>query len=302
MKTGRLLAAVVLSLAATAGMSQLVHGQQQALFRVNTDLVRVDVLVTDRGRPVAGLTAADFDVRDNGVPQKIQLAATAENVKVVLVLDNSGSVRGQRLEYLKRATRSVLAALGTGEVASLITFNEQVALRLEAEHDTDKIEAAVERLSGGGATAACDALYSGLSLVAQDAGRSLLLLFSDGGDNSSFLSRDDVIATVRRSMATVYVVGAKGSGAGMSSPALLQQVADTGGGNVLWAEDDSHLPSVFTRVLDEFRSRYLITYSPTGVRRDDGWHKIAVTLKNKPGRVKVRPGYFATPLPGNPAF
>ena len=166
---------------------------------------------------------------------------------------------------------------------------------LDAERDADRIEAGVDRLSGGGATAFCDALYSGLSLVAQDTGRCLLLLFSDGGDNASFLFRDDVVASVRRSMATVYVVGTKTTGAGMSNPALLQQVADIGGGNVLWAEDDSHLPALFAHVLDEFRARYLVTYTPTGVRRDDGWHKISVALKSKSGKVKTRPGYFAGP-------
>jgi VWFA-related protein len=268
---------------------------QQPVFRANTDLVRVDVLVTDGGRRVAGLTAQDFELEDNGVRQEIQVAATAEGVKVVLVLDTSQSVAGRRLEYLKRAIHSSLTTLGGGDTASLLTFNEQLSLRLDAERDAANIERAMERVNAGGRTALYDALYCGLSLVAQDTGRSLIVLFSDGGDNASFLFRDAVMASVQRSKATIYVVGVKNTE--LVREGQLQVIADDGGGNMLWAEDDSHLPSVFASVFDEFRSRYLLTYMPTGVKRDDGWHRITVRLKGKPGKVKARPGYFATPEP-----
>lgn len=110
----------------------------------------------------------------------------------------------------------------------------------------------------------------------------------------SFLPRDAAITSIRRSTATVYVVGVARSERASSDVGLLQEVADSSGGNLVWAEDDSRLLTVFTRVFDEYRTRYLLTYSPSGVRRDDGWHKIDVTLKAKRGKIKVRPGYFAS--------
>jgi len=275
--------------------SQAAHLAQQPVFRMSTALVRVDVLVTDGGRRVAGLTAQDFELEDNGVRQEIQLAATAEGVNVVLVLDTSRSVAGRRLADLKRATHSLLTTLGRGDTASLLTFNEQISLRLDAERDAAHVERAMERVNTGGRTALYDALYCGLSLVAQDTGRSLIVLFSDGGDTASFLSRDAVMASVQRSKATIYVVGVKNIERVREGP--LRVIADDGGGNLLWAEDDSHLPSAFASVFDEFRSRYLLAYLPTDVKRDDGWHRITVRLKGKPGKVKARPGYFATPDP-----
>ena len=267
---------------------------QQPTFRVNVDLVRVDALVTERGRPVAGLTAADFELKDNDVPQDIQLATLTGTVQVVLALDTSRSVGGRRLDYLKRASRSLLNALAPRDAISVLTFNQRVVLRANAEHDRVAVERAIDSLDAGGRTALCDAVYAGLSLVAPDTGRSLLLLFSDGGDNASFLSRDAVMASVKHSMATIYTVGVRGGERGMVWPGLLWDLADSGGGSLLWADDDSRLPAVFMTVLNEFRSRYLLSYTPTGVKRDDGWHKITVTLKTRPGKVKARPGYFAT--------
>ena len=73
----------------------------------------------------------------------------------------------------------------------------------------------------------------------------------------------------------------------------MAKIAEESGGTLLRAEADRKLPGVFVGILNEFRMRYLLTYMPAGVKRGDGWHRISVKVKAKPGHVTARPGYFA---------
>ena len=122
--------------AVAAGLAVLsfTAGAAQQTFRVSVDAVRVDVLVLDGNRPVGGLTAADFELSDSGVAQRID-AITFEDVplSVMLALDASGSVRGAPLEHLKDAAAAVTGLLKPGDRAALLTFAEEVdsVLRLD---------------------------------------------------------------------------------------------------------------------------------------------------------------------------
>jgi VWFA-related protein len=268
------------------------HARQQApIFRTGVDVVRVDVLVTEGGRSVSGLTAADFEVTDNGVPQQVELATTAASVKVVLVLDTSGSVAGQKLERLKAACRALFRGIRPQDSAALLTFSERLVLHVRDEGDLTKLEAALVGVRAGGRTAMRDALYAGLSLAAPDTSRTLLILFSDGLDNSSWLPLPTLTDSLRRSMVVVYAVDASSRVAG--SNLVLGQVAETSGGQYLQASAGEGLASVFVGILDQFRARYLLTYTATGVMRGDGWHAVKVRLKSKKASVKARSGYFS---------
>jgi VWFA-related protein len=266
-------------------------GQQAPVFRAGIDVVRVDVLVTEAGRPVSGLTAADFEVTDNGVVQQVELATTAANVKVVLVLDTSGSVAGKKLEHLQAACRALFRGLRPQDSAALLTFSERLVLHVRDEGDVTKLELALAGIRASGRTAMRDALYAGLSLAAPDTSRTLLILFSDGLDNSSWLPAASLIDSLKRSMVVVYAVDASSSVAG--SNLVLGQVAETSGGQYLEASAGESLASTFVGVLQQFRARYLLTYTAAGVKRGDGWHAVKVRLKTKKGLVKARPGYFS---------
>ena len=207
--------AVVLAFAVVAPLRSL--PQQGGVFRTAVDVVRVDVLVTESGRPVSGLKAADFEVTDNGVPQEIELAATAASVKVVLVLDTSGSVAGEKLEHLKGACRALFRGLRPPDSAALLTFSERLNLQVREESDTRKLEASLDGVEAYGRTAMRDALYAGLSLAAPDTSRTLLILFSDGADNSSWLSGIALFEALKHSSVIVYTVG-EGSHAGSHPP------------------------------------------------------------------------------------
>jgi len=283
MLAGALVTTVVVSLSG--------RSQEPRVFRTGVDAVRVDVLVTDRGRPVSGLTAADFELTDNGVPQEVDLVTTAVSVKVVLVLDASGSVAGERLGHLKAACRALFRSLRPPDTAALLTFSERLALHVRAEGDPGRLEAALDGIEADGRTALRDALYAGLSLAAPDTARTLLILFSDGLDNSSWMTAPALLESLERSRVVVCPVDASSDVAG--SHIVLEQVADASGGEYLAASAGDRLASVFVGILEQFRARYLLTYTAKGVGRNDGWHTLEVRLKSGRGAVRARPGYVS---------
>lgn len=292
MKT-RFLCATCVPVCLFAGM--YVTARQQNVFRARVDAVRVDVLVTQGKRLVAGLTADDFEVLDNGVPQRVAVVTTTGPVTVALVLDTSQSVEGDRLRGLIAASQRLVDMLRPGDVASLVTFSERLSLQVAPVGDLAAMRTALADVRPRGVTAMWDALFAGVSLVSGGAGRSLVILLTDGGDNASWLTDAQVIDTVKRSDAVVCVFIAGKTGTPMIDwLAPLRTVAGESGGSVFTADWGTRLPQLLVSVLEEFRARYLLTFEPTGVRRDDGWHKLEVRLKGSKGRVQARPGYYAT--------
>jgi VWFA-related protein len=181
----RLLVTALVACAATLGQ------QSKPTFRSGTDAVRVDVLATDRNRPIAGLTAADFELRDNNVLQTIDAVAIEDiPVSLMLALDTSESVEGSPLSDLKRAARAAVNALGPEDRVAMLTFAGNLALRVDWTADRGLAAKAIEDTSAGGSTSLNDAAYAAMTMRDLEPGRrSLMLLFTDGRDTASWLLR-----------------------------------------------------------------------------------------------------------------
>src|SRR5216684_3181888 len=142
---------------ATAAMKPLLPGlgllavaqlfaQQPSLptFRGGIEIVRLDVSVTRGGVPVRGLSARDFIVSDNGVPQDVDSAALDQGpLDVQLALDTSGSVAGERLMHLLAAANGLLSALRAGDGAGLLTFSDTLRVRSRMTQDIASVRAAL---------------------------------------------------------------------------------------------------------------------------------------------------------------
>jgi VWFA-related protein len=272
----------------------------QAVFRVGVEVVRLDVLATAGGRPITGLGVQDFEVIDNGVQQRVKVATTGGDVVVALVVDTSGSVEGEPLEHLVAASQAVVKLLRPGDTASLVTFSNRLSLQAGSVREPAAVRNALASPRAGGRTALWDALFAGVSLVAGRPERSLVLLFTDGIDNSSWMTRGQVAESLKRSETVVYAVQSQmadratttGRERENKARSDLQAVVNGSGGDVFEAESTAQLPARFAAILQEFRSRYLVTYEPTSVRRDDGWHRVQVRVKGRRARVVTRPGYY----------
>ena len=271
----------------------------QPTFKSGIDAVRLDVAVLRRGQPVAGLTARDFSVLDNGVRQGVADVTLEEYpLSVVMVLDTSGSMAGGRLQHLIDAARGLLASLKPTDAASLITFSEDVQLRVPLTRDRRALGAALDRLSANGPTSMRDALWTALQLRHLEQTRPLALLFSDGIDTASWLSFSDLLTATERADTTVHIVELLGERT--ATPAFgrftpppnmtLDRLANAGGGRKWSATSSSDLRELFTHAIGEMRARYLLTFYPEGPQAP-GWHELKVTV-NRGGDVTTRPGYF----------
>jgi VWFA-related protein len=275
--------------AAVFGLTALNASAQQQVFSTSAHAVRVDVLATRNGNLVRGLTAADFEVRDNGVLQQATLLSADQlPLNVVLALDSSDSVSGKRLMDLQSAGRGLINALADRDGAALVTFGFAVNAAQRLTLDRDVVRAALERPAGGGRTALIDGCFAGLMLGASEVGRSLMLVFSDGVDTASWLTEESVLGTARRADVVTHAVVAGDK----LKQSFLRDLTDATGGDLLEVKSTTDVEATFLRLLNEYRQRYLLSYSPTGVGKD-GWHKIDVKVKQPNVTVRARPGYLA---------
>jgi VWFA-related protein len=150
------------------------------------------------------------------------------------------------------------------------------------------VQAALAETGGSGQTALIDGSYAGIMVGESDAGRALLIVFSDGVDTSSWLRADAVLDTARRADVVVYGV----SVVSRLKPEFLREITSLTGGRLFEIEKATNLAATFLSILEEFRHRYLVSYTPKGVSRD-GWHKLDVRVKNRRTTIKARPGYLA---------
>ncbi len=270
-------------------VSSMPAATQSPTFASKVEAVRVDVLVTDRGTPVRGLQAADFDVFDNGVRQRVDLVSFEQvPLNAVLVLDMSESVAGERLDNLRAAARGLLDGLKAGDQAAVVSFSHVVVQGSGLTTNLDRVRSAFDQTEPRGETSLLDGIYTGMMVGESDVGRSLLIVFSDGFDTSSWLSSDAVLDAAKRSDIVVY------SAAVGTSPkaTLLGDISASTGGTFYRIESTKNLGATFLGILDEFRQRYLVSYSPQGVAKG-GWHRLDVRVKEKSAVVKARPGYFS---------
>jgi Ca-activated chloride channel family protein len=281
------LAGLVLLCLVTVGSMRA--ATQTATFASRVEAVRVDVLVAEQGQPVRDLQAAEFEVLDNGVRQAVDLISFEQiPLNALLVLDMSASVGGERLDHLRRAALLLLDGLKAEDQAALVTFNHVVIQGAGLTANLDLVRAALTRAVDRGETSLADGIYTGMMLGASDAGRSLLIVFSDGLDTSSWLSADAVLDTARRSDVVVYAVAVGTS----PKDTFLPELSALTGGTFFRVESTSNLGATFLGILDEFRHRYLVSYTPRGVAKG-GWHRLDVSVKRKGVTVKARPGYLS---------
>ncbi|MGE3274740.1 MAG: VWA domain-containing protein [Vicinamibacterales bacterium] len=296
-----------------AAMMALAPGPHAQVFRAVADAVPVDVLVTRGGAPVDGLSADNFELRDNGVAQEI-LSTRLEDVPLtlMLVLDVSGSVAGQPLTDLQAAIDAAAGALSAQDQLALITFSNDLTLEARATNRFADVRTAARQIEARGATALYDATMAALAMRTQVDGRALVLLFSDGADTVSWIDPRTVLDSARRSDVVVYGVARRDQTARESAAAVrrlgqerlwflqdpwsygrqfLPLLAEATGGALLTAERTNQLRETFVRAVREFKSRYVLLYRPQGVA-PGGFHDIDVRLKGTSGDVQARRGYL----------
>ena len=272
-----------------------------------TPAVTIDVLVLRDGKPVSGLKAEDFEVRDGDAVQRVQLGSLdSMPVALLLALDTSASVRGPGLVQLKEAAKAAVAGLRDGDQASLMTFSQFVSLRAGWTDDKRRLQAAIDAATAQGSTSLADAAFATLCLPPPRAGRTLALIFTDGDDSSSWLSAAAVVDAARRTDAVVYGVTLTAAAAdsvaldnrraklfadpSLYRGALLPVLAHDTGGESLSRANAKDLRAAFLDVIARFNQRYVLTYASPHAA-GSGWHPLAVRVTDPALTVIARRGY-----------
>lgn len=261
--------------------------------RVDVDAVQVTVTVTDAdGRFVAGLPASAFHVSEDGVPQSLSAFLSDEiPLEIVMALDVSQSMT-PAIPALKRSAKAFLGALRPSDQVTLLAFNDNIFTLARRSTDPAGRTRAVERLAPWGGTALYDVVLTALTMVGRQPGRRALVVFTDGEDQSSVATLQQVHDRLERSDAVVYTIGL---GRGTREGALkqiLEQLASASGGRAFMTEQAERLERAFSQILDELGHQYLLAYSPTNTKRDGTWRKIDVSVDGG-HTVRARQGYRA---------
>jgi VWFA-related protein len=282
--------------------------QTPPTFPSGVRLVELDVAVTRDGRPVPGLAASDFDVRDSGVRQTVEVVARGEApVQAILLLDTSASVGGEKLRQLTRAAKAFLAGLLPRDRVTVLDFSYRVRLLGESGVSPASAAAALERLEASGPTALLDAVFAATALADSRQGRPVLLVFSDGDDRLSWLPERHVLEAARETDMVVHAVGFTAVRETKpdwlsrrpdwrprleGSPGFLARLTHETGGAVWHADAPEGLEAAFLSVLQEVRERYLLRYEPAGVPAG-GFHPVEVRVPGQGLTVRCRSGYRA---------
>ena len=262
-----------------------------AQFTSGVNLVEVYATVTDReGEPVAGLTAADFRIAEDGAVQTISAFAAGEfPLAIAIGLDRSFSMGGRdnRLGVAKSAARTLIGALRPDDQLMVVAIGGETVIVAPLSTDRAAALSAIDRLDAWGTTPLYDAALAALDAIQTGRGRRALVLLSDGADRYSDATAADLVDRARRHDVLIYPVAL-----GSERPPVLAELAVATGGRSFFVRDPRTLTTTMTAIARELRSQYLLGYVPSRERPEEpSWHSIDVTVRRPDVRVRARDGY-----------
>ncbi len=297
-------------------------GQEDATIKLDTVLVNLPVIVTDRdGKFIPNLTKKNFQIYEDGVKQNVDTFGSVEvPVDVVLVLDTSGSTRF-KLEDIQQAALAFIEKLRPQDRVMIVSFDTKVYVETEFTSDRRKMRRAIFQTRTGGATR----LYDAIDLVITERlnkieGRKAIVLFTDGVDTASRLTTAlESVEMVEESNALVYTIQydtmrdvqgpafifggpirrPQGRGAGASlydydrADHYLNALAERSGARLHKADTLEDIDEAFTLIAEELRHQYTLSYYPTNDKRDGSYRKIRVVIDKPSMVVRARKGYRA---------
>ena len=302
---GRVLA-VVCAGAGWLGLGQPAGpGQEPSQYTIRTTsrLVLLDVSVKDgSGGLVSGLSKENFEVREDGRPQTITQFAHADiPVTVGLVVDESGSMRRKQPEVVTAAL-AFLGASNPQDEIFVINFNEKARRGLPDiqlfSDNLEQLRAALWRGVPEGRTALYDAVEMALHQL--DFGRrdkKTLIVISDGGDNASTHTLDEVMHDVLDSVASIYTIGVYDEDDPDKNPVVLKRIARVSGGGAYFPHQLDEIIPVCREIAKDIRARYTIGYVPISGEGKTERH-IKVSARSTAGQklaVRARSSYLFTP-------
>jgi Ca-activated chloride channel family protein len=288
----------------------LAQNQEQGVIRVDVNLVLVDATVkTKSGQIMADLKKEAFELREDGVPQKLDVFSRDElPLDVALVLDLSDSI-GPFLGPLRDAANTALGALKPEDEVALFTFSTEAELRVPFTHDKSKIAQQINDFHVGGATNINDGIFVAAKylLTAPPKGRRVIILISDDvGTDAGGQGTHDIVTETIASDAVLYNLKIPGYNppatlfAASMIPGLvnIRKVMDQTGGEIFDVKDVAHLDAAFRALIERIKTRYTLGYYTNANGATGKPHKLDVRLASSFGKkghdyvVLAKSGYY----------
>jgi Ca-activated chloride channel homolog len=275
----------------------------EAVFRVGARLVEVHATVKDKsGRLLTDLPQSNFHIFENDVPQEMKVFRREDApVSLGLIIDSSGSMQPRRAQVAAAALTLVRASNKDDEVF-IMTFNDRPALVQDFTQDIHQLETSLNKIEPAGATAMRDALILGVDHLKRLARREkkMLLVVTDGEDNSSFEELNKLVRSAQQSDILIYAIGLLSEESERSATRAkhdLDTITFATGGEAFYPHDVSEVDGIAQHVARDLRNQYTIAYYPTDEKQDSTFRRIRLTVDVPGAVVKTRTGYFADPLP-----
>ena len=291
----------------SSGQEKTQNPFDKGLVITNTDLITFTVTVTDTyGRYVSGLGKNAFTVLDEKKPQEITFFSDDDApVSVGVIFDVSGSMSGDKIKRARDALSKFIQTSHNSDEYFLIAFNSRAQLLLDKTRDGNAVLDKLTFVQTRNNTALYDACYLGVEKVQRGAHpKRALLLISDGQDNNSRYTFNELRRLLKESDVVLYGVGIlsgsdAGSSMGMEGQGILDELASVSGGKAFFPRSNAEMDDIFEQIALELRHQYSIGYKPVNFTNDGRWHKIKVKVTPPRGLprlfVRSKEGYYAIP-------
>jgi len=278
---------------------------EPTVFRLDARVVICHATVVDKvGHLVTTLPKEAFTVYENGARQEIRLFKREDiPVSMGIVIDNSGSMRN-KIAQVKAASVALVQESNPDDEEFVVNFNDTAYMDLpEGKDFTNSIkdlEAALARIDTRGGTAMRDAIQMSIEhLKKAHKDKKVLVVVTDGNDNSSLVGMEALMKTARQSGVVIYAVGIlteEEHREAARAKKALNDLTEATGGSVFYPKDVSEVDRIAHQVAHDIRNQYTIGYSPANANMDGTFRQIRIVAK-APGSpvVRTRTGYYATP-------
>lgn len=300
-------------------------GQQKQPPKIvsTTGLVHLVATVTDRHRNfVTNLNQADFQVLEDGSPQKILFFGRETDLplRIGLLMDTSNSIR-PRLQFEQDAAIDFLTSVirHDKDEAFLMTFDNEPEVVQDFTDDVGELSDAIRRQRAGGGTALNDAIYMASERLTNPPPppgsatevRRVLVVISDGDDDLSDHALSDALEEALRAEVAIYTISTNTDWVAVDNPdqptkyhldpgdKVLQQFSAESGGRAFFPYRVDDLAQSFVDIGTELRSQYFIAYAPTDPLSNGGYRKIQVDADRKGLTVRTKKGYYPSSQPPN---
>ena len=272
--------------------------------RVDVNLVVLHTTVLDdRGRFADGLKEENFRVSEDKVEQKLAVFKREDiPVSMGLVIDNSGSMRDKR-PRVNAAALTMVEASNPQDEAFVVNFNDDFYLDLDKDFSNSipELKEALERIDSRGSTALYDALIGSLDHLKKGSkDKKVLLVVTDGEDNTSHNSLEKTVKEIQKTDTVIYTIGLLGEESKKNAKRAkraLEQIAQASGGLAFFPENVDDVHNICEQVAHDIRNQYTLAYYPTNTRRDGTFRNVQVQVIPPRGRGKLvartRNGYYA---------